>query len=198
MAHELLLIYLHYIVWQNKKNHFYDCVLHLAHKLMDRSKQPITPIYIFTCYHHYWVLPSSGFVVHLWMNEQWMVDLMSWRVEQLLIRTKNPHQSNIIVRQFWFCQLGRWCNVICSDKGLTCKMSALKLFTVADTAPVSLETYPLYEHNRAIQLPFVPIMMEVRKNNEWQIIGWKIQFLWMLCKLQIMHRKLLNYSHACA
>ena len=50
-------------------------------------------------------------------------------------------------------------------------MSALKLFTVADTAPVSLETYPLYEHNRAIQLPFVPIMMEVRKNNEWLIIG---------------------------
>ena len=50
-------------------------------------------------------------------------------------------------------------------------MSALKLFTVADIAPVSLEMYPLYEHNRAIQLPFVPIMMEVRKNNEWQIIG---------------------------
>ena len=123
------------IVWQNKKNHFNGCVLHLVHKLMDRSKQPITPIYIFTCYHHYWVLPSLGFVVHLWMNEQWMVDLMSWRVEQLLIRTKNPHQSNIIVRQFWFCQLGRWCNVICSNKGLTRKMSALKLFTVADTAP---------------------------------------------------------------
>ena len=77
-------------------------------------------------------------------------------------------------------------------------MSALKLFTVADAAPVSLEMYPLYEHNCAIQLPFVPIMMEVRKNNEWQIIGWKIQFIWMLCKLQIMHRKLLNYSHACA
>ena len=59
----------------------------------------------------------------------------------------------------------------CSDKGLTRKMSALKLFTVADAAPVSLETYPLNEHNRAIQLPFVPIMMEVRKNNEWLIIG---------------------------
>ena len=55
-------------------------------------------------------------------------------------------------------------------------MSALKLFTVADAAPVSLETYPLYEHNRAIQLPFVPIMMEVRKNNEWLIIGWKYNF----------------------
>ena len=85
-------------------NHFNGCVLHLECKLMNRSKQPITAIYIFTCYHHYWVLPSSGFVVHLWMNEQWMVDLMSWRVEQLLIRTKNPHQSNIIVRKFWFCQ----------------------------------------------------------------------------------------------
>lgn len=44
-------------------------------------------------------------------------------------------------------------------------MSALNLFTVADAAPVSLE------HNRAIQLLFVPIMMEVRKNNEWLIIG---------------------------
>ena len=46
VAHELLLIYLHYIVWQNKKNHFNGCVLHLAHKLMDRSKQHYTNLHL--------------------------------------------------------------------------------------------------------------------------------------------------------
>ena len=92
VAHELLLIYLHYIVWQNKKNHFNGCVLHLAHKLMDRSKQHYTNL-------HLHLLPSLLGVALIGVCrpslDEWAVDGRLDELEGRAAVNKNKEPSSV-------------------------------------------------------------------------------------------------------